>query len=373
MRAGVRKTRARKQYNLKRLTISPEEGIIKVMIRGFLIGENVTANILSKFPNFNTRGNMATIFDIAQRAGVSPMTVSRAFNNPEKVKPETRSAIMNVAEELNFHPNNVARSLALKRTNIVFVYIPKGLSATEQFVAQSVTAIGERLGEHGYSFLLSRKLPSGESFDGMIMMGVSNDEEKNILAVKGLGKPVVLYGNSSDFEAWVDVDNYAGEKAAVDYLLKRGRTKIAAVCAPQNMHYAEERLNAYKDCLAEHGIAVSEDMIAFGDAAESGGYECTKRLLENVRPDAVVCATDTMALGCLRALREAGLSVPTDVAVVGFDGFGHENVGSPRLTTVRQPLFEVGVKLADVLISYIEGEGPQKIKILPSLLEGESA
>lgn len=317
---------------------------------------------------------MATIIDIARETGFSVMTVSRVFNTPELVKASTRNKILEVAEKMNYHPNNIARSLARKCTNIVFVYVPKGLLATEQFVSQTITAIGERLGECGYSFLLSRTLPEDESFDGIIMMGLSHDEEKAMLALKCLGKPVVLYGNSDNYPAWVDVDNYSGEAQAVEYLLEKGYRHIGAICAPQNMHYAEERLNGYKDTIKANGITPDEGLIAVGDANEAGGYACAQEILKSARAcDAIVCATDTMAIGCLRALKEANLSVPQDVAVVGFDGFGHENISNPKLTTVRQPLYEVGVKLADTILELINGDEPKQIKILPRLIEGQSA
>lgn len=317
---------------------------------------------------------MATIADIAKRTGFSAMTVSRAFNAPDKVKPQTRQIILDVARELNFHPNNVASSLARKCTSIIFVYIPKELSATEEFVTQTVTAIGERLGERGYSFLLSRSLPQGESFDGMIMMGLSKDEERDVLKARKTTKPVVLYGNSEDFASWVDVDNYAGEKLAVEHLLGQGRRHIAALAAPQKMRYAAERLSAYRDCLRQHGLPVEEERIAVGAASEDGGYLGTQLLLDRgVDIDAIACATDPMAIGCIRALQERGIRVPEQVSVVGYDGFGHENLISPRLTTVAQPLFAVGVKLADTLISLLEGGKPQRIKIQPKLKVNQSA
>lgn len=317
---------------------------------------------------------MATIADIARQTGFSPMTVSRAFSCPEKVKPSTREIILSEAERLNFHPNNIASSLARKCTNIVFVYIPRELSATEQFVSQTVTAIGERLGEHGYSFLLSRQLPRGEGFDGMIMMGLSHDEEKEILRVRSVSKPVLLYGNSEDFSSWVDVDNYAGARLAADYLIERDRRNIAVIGAPQKMRYAEERLAGYRNSMLEHGLTLSDDMVRIGSADEQGGYSCASSLLNSgMQVDAILCATDTIAIGCIRALKERGISVPEQVSVVGFDGFGHENITTPRLTTVRQPLFEVGTCLADTLLSLLDGGAQQRIKIKPELKINESA
>lgn len=317
---------------------------------------------------------MATIADIARQTGFSPMTVSRAFSCPEKVKPSTREIILGVAQELNFHPNTVASSLARKCTNIIFVYIPKELSATEQFVSQTVTAIGERIGEYGYSFLLGRQLPRGEGFDGMIMMGLSRDEEREVLRARSVSKPVVLYGNSDDFSAWVDVDNYAGARLAAEYLMDRGRRSFAIIGAPQKMRYANERLAGYCDALSERGMSPEREAISIGSADERGGYACALELLDSgVRADAILCATDPMAIGCIRALKERGISVPEEVAVVGFDGFGHENIITPRLTTVRQPLFEVGVCLADTLLSLLDGGAPQRIKISPELKVNESA
>lgn len=302
------------------------------------------------------------------------MTVSRAFSCPEKVKPKTLEIILGAAEELNFFPNNVASSLARKCTNIIFVYIPKELSATEQFVSQTVTAIGERLGEHGYSFLLGREFPRGEGFDGMIMMGLSQDEEKEILRARAVSKPVVLYGNSDDFSTWVDVDNYSGARLAAEYLIGCGRRNIAIIGAPQKMRYAKERLAGYGDALLEHCIPPTDAAIRIGSADEQGGYACASELLDaGVTTDAILCATDPMAIGCIRALKERGISVPEQVAVVGFDGFGHENIITPRLTTVRQPLFEVGKCLADTLLSVLDGGEPLRIKIQPELKINESA
>ena len=187
-----------------------------------------------------------TIADIARETGFSLMTVSRAFNSPDKVSPRTLSKILDKAEELDFHPNQVARSLALKRTNIVYVYIPKELSATEPFVTQTVAAIGERLGESGYSFLLSREFPHKVTCDGVIVMGVNKETEDKLSSLQ-IERPIVLYGNHPSVPAWVDVDNYEGQKLAVKHLINKGCKNIAYMSAPLYMNYAKERLQGYKD------------------------------------------------------------------------------------------------------------------------------
>ncbi len=312
-----------------------------------------------------------TIVDIARETGYSMMTVSRAFNSPDKVSQKTLEKILDKADELDFHPNQVARSLALKRTNIVYVYIPKELSATEPFVTQTVAAIGERLGENGYSFLLGRDLPHKVSCDGVIIVGV-NKETEDKLSLLQIEKPVVLYGNHKDIPAWVDVDNYAGQKLAVRYLIEKECKNIAYLTAPLYMNYAKERLQGYKDEMAESGR--EEFAVECSDNNVSAGYEGADRLLKTGKPvDGIVCATDAIAVGCTHLLKDKGYEIPQNISVVGFDGFGYENMTSPRLTTVKQPLYEVGVCLADNLIAMLDGQQPKRSKILPKLVVNESA
>lgn len=316
---------------------------------------------------------MATIVDIAKETGYSLMTISRAFNNPEKVKAETLEVILKTAERLNYYPNHVARSLVNGKTNIINVYIPKELSATEPFVMQTIASIGEKLGEHSYSFLLSRTFTDAVSCDGMILMGMTAEEE-NMVAQKGLSKPTILYGNNEHIESWVDVDNYNGEKIAVNYLIEKGKKKIAYLGPPLYMHYALERLNGYKDCLKENSIIIDEELIIIKDNNERAGYLATMELIsKNKEIDSIVCGSDSMAVGCITALKEKGIDVPQSINVIGYDGFGYEKLVNPRLTTIKQPLFEVGIKIAENLLSTINGDKPQRIKILPILEINESA
>ena len=312
-----------------------------------------------------------TIADIARATGYSIMTVSRAFNSPEKVSRKTLAKILDKADELDFHPNQVARSLALKRTNIIYVYIPKELSATEPFVTQTVAAIGERLGENGYSFLLGRDLPHKISCDGVIIIGVNRETEDKLPSLQ-IEKPVVLYGNHKAIPAWVDVDNYEGQKLAVKYLLNKGLKNIAYLSAPLYMNYAKERLQGYKDEMENNNREVFA--VECNDNNVSEGYEETKVLLQTGKPiDGIVCATDSIAVGCIHALNDEGYEIPKDIAVVGFDGFGYENMTNPRLTTIKQPLYEVGVCLADNLIAMLDHQQPKRSKILPKLVVNESA
>ena len=281
-----------------------------------------------------------TIADIARETGFSLMTVSRAFNSPDKVSPRTLSKILDKAEELDFHPNQVARSLALKRTNIVYVYIPKELSATEPFVTQTVAAIGERLGESGYSFLLSREFPHKVTCDGVIVMGVNKETEDKLSSLQ-IERPVVLYGNHPSVPAWVDVDNYEGQKLAVKHLINKGCKNIAYMSAPLYMNYAKERLQGYKDEMENNNREVFA--VECNDNNVSEGYEETKVLLQTGKPiDGIVCATDSIAVGCIHALNDEGYEIPKDVAVVGFDGFDRNKqnyftekyVGNQRFPTL---------------------------------------
>lgn len=312
------------------------------------------------------------ISDIARMTGFSAMTVSRAINEPDKVSPKTRDTIMRIIDEVGYRPNPAAQSLASNRTNIIYVYIPSDLGVDHPFVMQVVTAIGERLGENGYSFYLSRKPHETESCDGVIAMGLTLEEEAH-LSDREAGRPFVFFGNSETLTNWVDVDNYGGSRLITQYMLDKGYQKIAYIGVNQAKRYAEDRYNAFKDVMQ----ASSRDCFAIErvDNKENCGYEATMRLLTNGTPDAILCASDLLAIGCIRALRSRKLRVPDDLAVAGFDGLGYETLTYPHITTVAQPIYEVGIRLADVMLDMLKKNiVPEKgIYIQPRLIYNESA
>lgn len=297
---------------------------------------------------------MITVKDIAKMAGVSPMTVSRALNEPQLVKEETRNKILKAVEESGYVQNKVAQSLIRGCTNTVCVYIPESLGAATSFVAQTVSAIAERLGEFGYGLLLRRSVsPKDRFYDGLIVIGIHIDEEDAFIELSK-AKPSVLYGNSERFSNWVDVDNYRGIYAITEEVLKRGHTKLAYMGMGFSSRHVVQRRQAFLDALRAQGIV--DPTIVTCDNNEQAGFVACKKMLESKEVTAIVCATDLIALGAVHAIQRMGLKVPDDIAVTGFDGFGYEDTVVPNLTTAVQPLREVGIRLADTVLRMIKGE-----------------
>jgi LacI family transcriptional regulator len=211
---------------------------------------------------------------------------------------------------------------------------------------------------------ISRKKP----FDGIILAAVRSSSPlvSRLLDSK---VPVVLHGRHDDSRAsFVDVDNIAGAVTAVTYLVRLGRSRIATIAGPEDSLAAQDRRLGYTQALRSRGFPLDETLVANGDFTEVSGYENMQRLLP-LRPDSVFVASDTMALGALRAIREAGLTVPDDIAIVGFDDLPHAVTADPPLTTVRQPIRQAGVVVVETLLDMLEsGSEPPRRIVLPTEL-----
>ncbi len=316
---------------------------------------------------------MATINDIAKITGFSVMTVSRALNEPDRVREDTRKKIMAAIDKLGYVQNRGARSLAKGCAFNICLYIPSVLDSTEAFVAQTVSAIGERLGYLGYSLSLRRRMAVDDNCDGMIAVGLNIDDEEEFMRISAQ-KPSVLYGNSNAFANWVDVDNFKGVYDVTEYIIGKGHRNIAYIGMDYNEHYVLQRKAGFLRALEDHGLSCPDNMIIISDNSEAAGFNACERLLDTASPTAVVCATDLIAVGCMHALQRKKIAIPEKIAVSGFDGFGFENTVFPKLTTVKQPLYDMGVKLADTVIGMINGKIPEKgIYVAPHLMIGESA
>lgn len=314
---------------------------------------------------------MVTVKDIARMTGVSAMTVSRALNEPHLVKEETRQKILKAVEESGYVQNRVAQSLIKGCTNTVCVYIPASLGATTNFVAQTISAIAERLGEFGYGLLLRRSIsPKDRSYDGVIVIGIHIDEEDDFIELSR-AIPAVLYGNSERFSNWVDVDNYRGIYALTEAALKKGHTKLAYMGMGFSSRHVVQRRQAFLDALRAHDIC--DPVLVTCENDEKASFVACKKLLEKEKVTAIVCATDLIALGAVHAIQRLGMKVPDDIAVTGFDGFGYEDTVVPNLTTAKQPLREVGIRLADTVIRMINGEQIESgVYVEPTLLVQQS-
>jgi len=320
---------------------------------------------------------MTTLNDIAKHAGVSRSTVSRVINDHPNVDQETRTRVLSVAESLNYQPNIAARSLAAGRTRILGLAIPTGVSTlfTDPYFPILVQGISSAcnardhalmlwLGEPEYERRTIRRMLRGGLIDGVILASALMEDPITEALIEGRF-PFVLIGRheAGDSVSYVDVDNRGSARQMVSYLLRSGYERVATITGPRNMIAGSDRLEGYLAALRVGRIAENPDLIVEGDFTEEGGYRAMQRLLP-FAPDAVFVASDAMAVGALRALREAGQRVPEDIAVAGFDDIPFAARTEPPLTTVRQPIQRMGATAVDTLIDLISDPDSQPRRII---------
>lgn len=326
---------------------------------------------------------MPTLEDIAKRAGVSRSTVSRVINNHPHVRPEVRERVWKIIRELNYQPHAVARSLAKRQTSVIGLIIPQAVAVifADPFFPTVIRGISDACNSSGYYLMLAlfssskeeaglynRFIRSGH-LDGVIISSTVVDDPliPRLLEDK---VPFVLIGRYPDDPRvnYVDADNVTGAQMAVDYLLRLGHRRIAMITGPLGYIAARDRYEGYKQALQKRGLIVDENLVVESDFSESGGYQAMKELLR-WEPTAVFAASDAMAMGAMKAIREAGLRIPDDVSVIGFDDHEFASYTTPPLTTVRQPIYRLGFTATTTLVEILEGkvETPQHL-VLPTEL-----
>jgi LacI family transcriptional regulator len=302
--------------------------------------------------------------EIARLAGVSRSTVSRVVNDHPSVRPAVRERVQRIIAETGFQPNAAARSLASQRAYMVGLVIPRTVHTvfTDPYFPRLTQGVAQACNEHDYTLSLFienddiklfPRLSRTGLMDGVVVQASSVDDGL-IPKLLATGLPLVVAGRPSQAEgvSFVDVDNVKGSFSAVTHLVRLGHTAVATITGPLNTNVGADRLAGYRRALQERGVPVDEALIAAGDFTEQGGYYAMRRLLAQ-RPTAVFAASDVMARGAIRAIAEAGLAVPRDVAVVGYDDLPPATMTSPLLTTVRQPIRRLGAKAVETLLDVI--------------------
>lgn len=323
-----------------------------------------------------------TIIEIAKQAGVSRSTVSRVINDDPNVNAKTRQRVRAVMQRLNFQPNAAARGLAAGKTRILGLVIPMGVAAlfTDPYFPLLIQGISAACNQHDYSTMLwlaepeyerrtIQQIVSAGLIDGVIVASALADDAV-IEAVRTRKIPFVLVGRHPVHNdvSFVDVDNRMSSRDAVLHLLRLGYKRVATIAGPQNMIAGIDRFEGYKEALKARAILLDTNLVAEGDFSEEGGYQAMQRLLPHTF-DAVFAASDAMALGALRALRDAGKRVPDDIAIVGYDDMPFAARTEPPLTTVRQPIHRAGFVATETLIDLInEQETAPRRVILPTEL-----
>lgn len=323
-----------------------------------------------------------TLDEIAKLADVSRATVSRVVNNYPHIKPEVRERVQAIITKTGFQPNLIARSLASDRSGIIGLVIPNTprMVFTDPFfptLIQGITRATNRLNITLSLFLFQSKEEETRTIstilntgllDGLIITA-DRKEESFVPKFVQRGVTFVLIGRpeSNTEITYVDTDNVGGGYLATEHLIKLGYERIAIIAANENTA-GDDRLAGYKKALQAHHLTLDPSLVAFGDFSIPSGYEAMKSLLP-AKPKAVFIASDTMALGALRAIREAGLRVPDDIAIVGFDNLPPAEQADPPLTTIQHPIEQLGVTAVDLLSTMLNGaHSPTTHTILPATL-----
>ncbi len=309
-----------------------------------------------------------TLEDIARQAGVSRSTVSRVLNDHPNVREEVRRRVLEVIRQTGYHPNAAARTLASQRSLMLGLVLPRSVSSffSDPYFPRLTQGIAQACNHYNYTlalFLVSSAEDEAKIYprisrrgllDGILLQsGQIGDQLMDRLLASNI--PLVVIGRpfNPNGVSYIDVDNVNAAYNAVSHLIRLGYQRIATIAGPDNSTVSIDRKEGYTRALLERGRKVDPSLIAEGDFTEAGGYYAMQSLLP-ARPDAVFVASDAMAIGAMRAIREAGLRIPEDIAVVGFDDLPFASTTTPPLTTVRQPIAPLGFKAVEILLDLIE-------------------
>ena len=305
-----------------------------------------------------------TIRDVADEADVSATTVSRVFNHDHLVNRETREHVLNVAQRMGYSPDATARSLSSGRTQSIGVILP---APHGEFFSELIRGLDDATQEAGYFLLIasSHYNPNEGEFalkslagrvDGLVMM---TPRVRSDPLTEGMDLPVVFVNSDLREESFdlYNIENREGAADAVRHMIEAGHSRIAAITGPPGSYDVERRMEGYRQALEQYGG--TEGPILEGDFTQESGYEAGKKILDSEDlPDAVFACNDYMAMGAMLAFQEAGIRIPHDIAVSGFDDITSARYANPPLTTVRVPLYELGRRVAKRLLQRVEAKCP---------------
>ena len=325
-----------------------------------------------------------TIKDIARKLNISPSTVSRALRSHPDISRATRDRVMLMAEQCNYQPNRIAQSLQTRQTNTIGVIVPE---IKHNFFSSAISGIEGVANEAGFVIMVcqsnesycqevvsTRALLSHHVAGLLISISQETERVEHLDGIVRRRIPLVFFDRVVPGIAagTIVVDDAIGARKAVDFLIGRGYQRIGHLAGPQLISVARERYNGYRQALQEAGIPIDPQFVVHGGFHEKDGYEGLQRLMALPRPpDAVFTVNDPVAIGAFRFVRERGLRIPGDVALVGFSNNPISSLIDPPLTTVDQPAFEIGRSAASLLIDQIlSGEplGEPEIRVLKTRL-----
>lgn len=324
---------------------------------------------------------MPTIRDVAKRAGVAPITVSRVINHSGYVSQKTRERVKAAIAELGYVPNTLARSLRSKRTNTLGLILT---DITNPFWTTVARGVEDAASDAGFNVIFCNTDESEaeqdkylrvllqKRVDGVLLVPARSTAEP-IKFIRRQDTPVAVLDRRVP-DAQADVirgDSEGGAYHLVRLLLSLGHRRIAMLSGPRGVSTAEDRVAGYRRALVEAGLDASAELVQYGEFTQASGYEMTQQVLTaTLRPSALFAANNFIAVGAVKALQDAGLQVPEDMALVGFDDLPPALVGDQFLTVAVQPAYEMGQRATEVLLARLCGQGPEEYQeiVLPTMV-----
>ncbi len=332
-----------------------------------------------------------TLKDLAEKLGLSITTVSRALGGYSDVAEATRQRVLQAAEEMGYVPDVTARRLQKGRTDTIGFVIPTfGPRFSDPYFSELLAGIGNEAARQNFDLLVSTRAPDtpeekqayrrmveGRLVDGLLVVR-TRVKDPRITYLSNLGFPFVSFGRSDlavDF-TYLDVDGALGMEWVAQHLIALGHERVAYISAPQDLMFCIHRSKGLQATLQRNGLSLRSGHLVVCDLTEGGGFKAMNQLLDlNPRPSAVVACNDLMAMGAMSAAQRRGLAVGHDVAITGFDDIPLAQHAHPPLTTVRQPIYDIGRRICRMLIRMIRGEElPERHVLLePELVVRESS
>ncbi|MFC5529938.1 LacI family DNA-binding transcriptional regulator [Cohnella yongneupensis] len=319
---------------------------------------------------------MATnIRDVAKAAGVSVATVSKVLNGYTTVNQQTKEKVLRIVKETRFTPNSAARSLVGRRSMTIGMFLTTGLA--HPFFAHILSGMEQSLKSMGYDLIYLTQIQWDKDYsfvrhcqsrnvEGVVVFGFQHDDmDFSELIDSGIPTLFIDLDVKEQRTGYISSDNETGVQEALRYLNGLNHRRIAFLSAIETSYVSRHRLQGYQAGLAEAGLSFDDSLVVASDFTKEGGYRAMKQLLARpTRPTAVICCSDTGALGAYQAIRDAGLSVPEDISVIGFDDIEIASEIQPALTTVRQDTNTIGrkaIELLDALITDVSMQPPEAI------------
>ncbi|MBT3391995.1 MAG: LacI family DNA-binding transcriptional regulator [Chloroflexi bacterium] len=330
-----------------------------------------------------------TLKDLAEKVGKSVTTVSRALHDYDDVSPETKELVRRTADEMGYIPNIMAQRLQKQRTDTLGFILPTfGPRFSDPFFSEFLAGIGNKAAKLGYDLLVATQAPGEQELavyrrnvqsyrvDGFIIVRTRRQDPR-IEYLCESNFPFVAFGRTESpcVYPWVDEDGEYGMRLLAHHLADLGHKSIAFIAAPDHLMFAHARLMGFREGLIERGIHLDPTMVIAGDLTQRDGFRQASQLLERTNPPTAIAAcNDLMALGAVSAAQKKGLIVGKDIAITGFDNIPLAEHSHPPLTTIHQPIYQIGDMVSEMLIKCVKGEDLESKSVIlePTLVIRET-